>query len=148
MALTTKCQLGGRSLSKPLQGGQLIARANASLVILVCNGVAQLCRQLFFPPERTPRNREHHAQGGQHPKLKQVALHRQGNFAGVDKGVLWSRALSTQDLWTDVLSDRAQDHGGLFFLRSKIPDAELKPCIGIDRPLQMKAVLSDLARWR
>ena len=82
MALTTKCQLGGRSLSKPLQRGQLIACANASLVILVCNGVAQLCWQLFFPPISTPRNGEHHAQGGQDPKLKQVALHRQGNLSG------------------------------------------------------------------
>ena len=80
MALPTQCQLGWRALSQPLQGGQLIARANATLVILVCNGIAELRWQLFFPPERSPRNSEHHAQGGEDPNLKQVALHRQGNF--------------------------------------------------------------------
>ena len=126
----------------------MIACANASLVILVCNGVAELRRQLFFPPERTPCNGEHYAQGGQDPKSKQVALRRQGNLAGIDSCVLWTLALSTQALWTDVLSDRAQDHGGLLFLRSKIADAELQPRISIDRPFQMKTVLSDFARGR
>ena len=77
-----------------------------------------------------------------------MALHRQGNFEGVDRCVLWSRALSTQDLWTDVLSDRAQAHCGELFLRSKIADGELQPRIGIDRPAQMKAVFSDFSRWR
>ena len=126
----------------------MIACANATLVILVCNGVAELRRQLFFPPERTTRNGEHHAQGGQDPKPKQVALRRQGNLAGIDSCVLWTLALSTQGLWTDVLSDRAQDHGGLLFLRSKIANAELQSRISIDRPFQMKTVLSDFARGR
>ena len=88
MALTTQCQLGWRALSQPLQGGQLIARANATFVILVCDGIAELCRQLFFPPERSPRNSENYAQGGHDPKLKQVALYRQGNFGEFGKCVL------------------------------------------------------------
>ena len=148
MALPTQCQLGWRALSQPLQGGQLIACANTTLVILVCNGIAELCRQLFFPPERSPRNSEHHAQGGEDPKLKQVALHLQRNFGEFSRCVLWSLALSTKDLWTDVLSDRAQGHGGVLLFRSKIADDELQLRIGIDRPLQMETVLSDFARWR
>jgi hypothetical protein len=35
----------------------------------------------------------------------------------------------------------------VLLLRSKIADGELQLRIGIDGPLQMKAVLSDLSRW-
>jgi hypothetical protein len=52
----------------------------------------------------------------------------------------------TTELWTDVLSDRAQDHGGVLLLRAEIADGELQLRIGIDRPLQMETVLSDFAR--